>query len=346
MWGRVESTTRVCVRGFAQDFLLQSTQAPNEPVVVLVQCREFNCSRRAPGYFTQSVTRLHLPHVIVVKLHEHYAGIVFLTLDTVDVWAVAYSCRQYFPSKTKPWMLPGPRHRGCGLYLLAPLTGNKEGSNDFMVLRGTNTNSVPDQQSLFPDGQHTLAFFTKCMPPVRPLASWMADIKRLLCLCRILGSSCKKHYSPLSVNPVWLWPPTLINLQLGGFWWPWLIVLTNLSLRLGRSSYCKNAIAGSRITVTHLQCIASEMCWLYLSVGYYSLTLWIQTSILSCRAIALDLHKPLIFSLPIGRDMLWQLFSFKSPYSLYWGCKWANIGSRPYWRIQMLLSKSIKTWLT
>ncbi len=28
------------------------------------------------------------------------------------------------------------------------------------------TNSVPDQPSLYPDGQHTLAFYIKCVPPV------------------------------------------------------------------------------------------------------------------------------------------------------------------------------------
>ncbi len=27
-------------------------------------------------------------------------------------------------------------------------------------------NSVPDQQSLYPDGQHTLVFYIKCVPPV------------------------------------------------------------------------------------------------------------------------------------------------------------------------------------
>ncbi len=35
-------------------------------------------------------------------------------------------------------MLPSPRHGGtltCGHYLLAPLTGNKEGSKGLMVLR-------------------------------------------------------------------------------------------------------------------------------------------------------------------------------------------------------------------
>ncbi len=38
----------------------------------------------------------------------------------------------------KPRMLPGPRHRcslPCGRYLLAPLTGDKEGSRSLMVLR-------------------------------------------------------------------------------------------------------------------------------------------------------------------------------------------------------------------
>ncbi len=32
-----------------------------------------------------------------------------------------------------------------------------------MVLRVKPT---PDQQSLYPDGQHTLAFYIKCVPPV------------------------------------------------------------------------------------------------------------------------------------------------------------------------------------
>ncbi len=29
--------------------------------------------------------------------------------------------------------------------------------------------SAPDQQSLYPDGQHTLAFYTKCVPPVEEI---------------------------------------------------------------------------------------------------------------------------------------------------------------------------------
>ncbi len=37
----------------------------------------------------------------------------------------------------------------------------------FMVLRvvvlQAYTNSVPDQQSLYPDGQHTFAFYTNCV---------------------------------------------------------------------------------------------------------------------------------------------------------------------------------------
>ncbi len=42
-----------------------------------------------------------------------------------------------FPPKTKPWVLPGPHHRGLTTMrtLLAPLNGNKEGSKCLMVLR-------------------------------------------------------------------------------------------------------------------------------------------------------------------------------------------------------------------
>ncbi len=54
----------------------------------------------------------------------------------------------------------------CGGNLLAPLTGNKEGSKGLTAY----TNSVPDQQSLYPDGQHTLAFDIKCVPPVGQLS--------------------------------------------------------------------------------------------------------------------------------------------------------------------------------
>ncbi len=53
-----------------------------------------------------------------------------------------------------------PQLGGC--YFLAPLTVTKGGSKGFMVLRvRAYTNSVPDQQSLYPDGQHTLAFYIK-----------------------------------------------------------------------------------------------------------------------------------------------------------------------------------------
>ncbi len=32
-----------------------------------------------------------------------------------------------------------------------------------------NTNSVPDQHSIYPGGQHTLAFYTKCVIPKGPV---------------------------------------------------------------------------------------------------------------------------------------------------------------------------------
>ncbi len=43
----------------------------------------------------------------------------------------------------------------CGRCLLAPLTRNKEGSKSPTVWSYAYTNSVLDQQSLYPDGQHT-----------------------------------------------------------------------------------------------------------------------------------------------------------------------------------------------
>ncbi len=44
----------------------------------------------------QLVTRLHLPHAIVVRLHVRKRNVVTLTMEvayTVGVEAVAYSCR-------------------------------------------------------------------------------------------------------------------------------------------------------------------------------------------------------------------------------------------------------------
>ncbi len=61
------------------------------------------------------VSRLHLPHVIVVRLHVRKINIIILTPETagtVGVGALAYPCRYDFPSRTKPWMLLGPHHRG------------------------------------------------------------------------------------------------------------------------------------------------------------------------------------------------------------------------------------------
>ncbi len=42
------------------------------------------------------VTRLYLPHVIVVRLHVRKINVVILTpetVGTVSVWSVAYPCR-------------------------------------------------------------------------------------------------------------------------------------------------------------------------------------------------------------------------------------------------------------
>ncbi len=87
------------------------------------------------------VTRLHLPHAIVVSLHVRKSNVVILTPETavtVGVWAVAYSCRYDFPSRTKPWMLPGPHDRGLTTtrtLLSCSLYWEQKGSKCLMVLR-------------------------------------------------------------------------------------------------------------------------------------------------------------------------------------------------------------------
>ncbi len=104
------------------------------------------------------VTSLHIPHAVLVRLHVRKINVVILTLETaftVGVLAVAYPCRYDFPSRMKPWMLPDPRHRGLTTMrtlFTNSVTGNKEGDKGLMLL--------------YPDGQHTLAFYIKCVPPV------------------------------------------------------------------------------------------------------------------------------------------------------------------------------------
>ncbi len=66
--------------------------------------------RLAPSPYL--VTRLHLPHAIAVRLHMRNINSVILTPETAVTVGVAYPCRYDFPFRLKPWMLPGPRHRG------------------------------------------------------------------------------------------------------------------------------------------------------------------------------------------------------------------------------------------
>ncbi len=44
--------------------------------------------RSAPGYFTYAVTRLHLLHVIVVRLYVRKISVVILKPETVDSFGV------------------------------------------------------------------------------------------------------------------------------------------------------------------------------------------------------------------------------------------------------------------
>ncbi len=50
-----------------------------------------DCPRKASGYFTKSMTRLHLPHAIIVRLHGYLSEVVILTPETADMVGVLSS---------------------------------------------------------------------------------------------------------------------------------------------------------------------------------------------------------------------------------------------------------------
>ncbi len=91
-------------------------------------------------------------------------------------------------------MLPDPRHRGLTtMRTLFTYFLNGELRREHEVQgtpRQTYTNSVPDQHSLYPVRQHTLAFYTKCVTPVGQLlalARWGLVIN--VCLWIIMVNS-------------------------------------------------------------------------------------------------------------------------------------------------------------
>ncbi len=77
-------------------------------------------------------------------------------------------------------------------------------------------------------------------------------------------------------------------------WWTWFHSYGNTLAALYSLSYCVDS--------------SEPGCWLCFSVGNYSTWFWIRLSIPSCGAIPQDLYRSLIFSLPIGGEIMWQLF--------------------------------------
>ncbi len=99
-----------------------------------------------------------------VRLYGHKVGVVILTPEVADPIGdrtVAHPCCFDFPSRTKPWMLPGPRHRGLttmrALFITCSLNWDLRKEHGVCGTLGkAYTNSVPDRQPLHPDGQHIL----------------------------------------------------------------------------------------------------------------------------------------------------------------------------------------------
>ncbi len=57
-------------------------------LVVKAKRQDLNSSRRASGYTTKSLTRLHLPQAIVVSLHVRKINVVTLTPETAGTFSV------------------------------------------------------------------------------------------------------------------------------------------------------------------------------------------------------------------------------------------------------------------
>ncbi len=78
------------------------------------------------------MTRVHLQHAIVLRLHVHKIKGVILTPEaavTVGVWTVAHPDRYEFPFRTKPQVF----------HIQVALAGNQEGCIEFAVLWGRPT---------------------------------------------------------------------------------------------------------------------------------------------------------------------------------------------------------------
>ncbi len=79
-------------------------------------CLERNCSRRAPGYFTRIGDKASSAACDSSELTCALKRRCFLHTGngghTVGAWVVAFPCWQNVPSRMKPWMMAGPRHRG------------------------------------------------------------------------------------------------------------------------------------------------------------------------------------------------------------------------------------------
>ncbi len=81
----------------------------------------------------------NLPHTIVVKLHVHQVSVVIFTPEVAGPVGVLLSIQDEVMNFCRS-ALP------CGRNLLAPLTGNKEGSKEHGTPSKTYLRSVTNQQ--------------------------------------------------------------------------------------------------------------------------------------------------------------------------------------------------------
>ncbi len=108
------------------------------------------------------VTRLHLPHATLLSSHRKQRAQLAFEQWPILVGGIFHPGRSHgcYPSA-----LQGAHFHAGVIHLLLYLE-IKKGQGFFGNPSKAYTNLIPDQYSLYRGGQHTLAFYIKCVRPL------------------------------------------------------------------------------------------------------------------------------------------------------------------------------------
>ncbi len=118
------------------------------------------------------VTRLHLPHAFMVRLHVRKSNVAILIQETaVKRWclssslslSVGFSIQDEAMDVSQS--VPQGAHFHADIIYFLPSMGIKKGASALWYSELSLHQLGSHPQSLYPDGHHTLAFYFKCVPP-------------------------------------------------------------------------------------------------------------------------------------------------------------------------------------